>query len=175
LYSCLFVLRFHCVLQLHGISTATKSAYLKIFRDTIWEAALHGCSSRNKADPFISPQKQQQQQQAPAGLPAAVSYDAVLTIGSPTASQQVLFVLRKAEEAKKARLPVVVHYMVSARRVLQVACCACGCTAVVHQNVGFNQCRGVSCCIIVLVCVTHVLLLLHGLNTCLGTCAAKTY
>jgi hypothetical protein len=37
----------------------------------------------------------------------------VLTIGSPTASQQVLFVLRKAEEAKKARLPVAVHYMVS--------------------------------------------------------------
>jgi hypothetical protein len=102
-------------LQLHGISTASRSAYLKIFRDTIWETALHGCSSRNKAAaPSSSPQQQQQQQQqGPAGLPAVLNYDAVLTIGSPTASQQVLFVLRKAEEAKKARLPVVVHYMVS--------------------------------------------------------------
>jgi hypothetical protein len=100
--------------QLHGISTASRSAYLKIFRDTIWEAALHGCGSRNKADAFSTPQQQQQQQQqCPAGLPAAVTYDAVLTIGSPAASQQVLFILRKAEEAKKARLPVVVQYLVS--------------------------------------------------------------
>lgn len=85
----------------------------------MWEAVLHGCSGRDKAHTDTQQAGKQQQtagktvQFGTAQLPANLVYDAVLTVCSPTASHQVLFFLRKAEEAKKARLPVIVHYMVS--------------------------------------------------------------
>lgn len=103
-------------LPLPGVKPTSKSEYLKIFRDVIWEAALHGCNSRSKAvqqNPAAEPTQQQQQQKVVGGLPAQVTYDAVLSVGSPLASQQLLFALRQAEKAKVARLPVIVQYMVS--------------------------------------------------------------
>lgn len=103
-------------LPLPGVKLASKTEYLKIFRDIIWEAALHGCNSRSRtaqATPATQQQQQQQHTSKVVGLPASVTYDAVLSVGSPLANQQLLFALRQAEKAKVARLPVIVHYMVS--------------------------------------------------------------
>jgi hypothetical protein len=89
-----------CVLQTPdgGIS---KHSYAKIFKDTIWEAALDGC--RGKA-PISG---------SSSSSSSHVCYDAVLTVGGPTAAQLTLNFLRQAEKMQKAQLPVVVQYMVS--------------------------------------------------------------
>eukprot|EP00775_Hariotina_reticulata_P005155 gene5155-5395_t len=47
-----------------------------------------------------------------ATLPEGFFFDAVLTIGSPIASQMLLSFLRRAQAERKARLPVMVQYLV---------------------------------------------------------------
>jgi hypothetical protein len=97
-----------------------RSAYLKLFRDVLWEAALAGCSGSgsgsgsSSATQHLSGQPKQQQQRNQQQQ-ERVRYDAVLAVGSPSAGTLVLEALRAAERAGKARLPVVVQYMVRAR------------------------------------------------------------
>jgi hypothetical protein len=104
--------------QLPGISQPSRTGYAKIFRDSIFEPAIDGCRGS-----ILQEQQQRAARQelppAPrqlwevATLPAGLTFDAVLTIGSPVASQMLLSFLRRAQEERKARLPVMVQYLVS--------------------------------------------------------------
>ncbi|KAF8066278.1 lpxB [Scenedesmus sp. PABB004] len=101
-------------LALPGVALGSRQEYLRVFRDAVWDAALAGCGSRDK--PGAAPPRPAAAQPPPPGgapppLPRGLAYDAVLTVASPTASHQLLFGLRKAQEARVARLPACVHYL----------------------------------------------------------------
>lgn len=90
-----------------------------MFKEGILDAALDGCRGRTPPTP-TNPTSSSNDSAAASGSSQAaaaavphVCYDAVLTIGSPTAGQLVLDFLRRAERENKARLPVLVQYTVS--------------------------------------------------------------
>jgi hypothetical protein len=94
--------------QGRGSSAISQHQYLKMFKESILDAALDGCRGRH---PPTATSSSSSTDGATAAAPH-VCYDAVLTIGSPTAGQLTLEFLRRAEKEGKARLPVLVQYMV---------------------------------------------------------------